>query len=322
MGQKHVIVGMRPPLVRKQQHVQLPQNISIIVRPSRVQITALRNLKRQTTPPPPTPPAPAPAAGHTQKPAASAVSRQQLIKQRRAKKTSVKYVSTEIAPESPAKIAAIKGQGKGKILVIIGNGPSILEADLGKLRDQPNIELLTINKPDQRVWPTHYWSFFDRHESLWNSYEGYVFNSTAIKRQKARSIQFKNIGGKDWSHNLLQGLNIGRSSVYASMQIALWLGHEHVYIFGCDMNPAGLNGQLHFYGQNPDVPPEVRRERFAKEAEFYDHAADKITPTACLKFTFCSAYNPHSFVNKFNKLDHRDAVDLILEHAGRLDKNS
>lgn len=96
------------------------------------------------------------------------------------------------------------------------------------------------------------------------------------------------------------------------------MGHEHIYIFGCDMNPDGLNGQLHFYGQNPDVDPKVRKERFAKEAEFYDIAADILTPEQRLRFTFCSEYNPWPFVDKFNRRSHKEAIAHILQHAARL----
>jgi hypothetical protein len=102
------------------------------------------------------------------------------------------------------------------------------------------------------------------------------------------------------------------------MQIAAWMQYNHVYIFGCDMNPEGLNGQLHFYGKNPDVDPTVRKERFTKEAEFYDFAADTMTEEERSKFTFCSSYNHQSFVNKFNKLDHKEAIDIVIKQASQL----
>ncbi len=86
------------------------------------------------------------------------------------------------------------------------------------------------------------------------------------------------------------------------------------------MNPDGVNGKLHFYGQNPDVDPEQRKQRFAKEATFYDHAADIMTPEERLKFTFCSSYNQWSFVDKYGRLDHKEAIDHILTHAERLQK--
>lgn len=319
------VVRLKPQLVRKRAQVLTPKNISIISRPSRAQVTKLQDLQKPPTKPAAPRPVPAQVSPPAPVPLASAVTRQKLLKTRRAsgKKTEVKYISRETTPESTARIASLRNIGRGKVLIIVGNGPSILEAELGKLRHHPHIEILTVNKPDNRVWPTHYWAFFDqsqyrRHEDLWNGYNGHIFNSTAIKRQKATSMQFRNMAGKGWSRDLLQGLHVGRSSVFASMQIGAWMGHEHIYIFGCDMNPEGVNGRLHFYGQNPDVPEEKRKASFAKEAAFYDHAADILTPEERLKFTFCSSYNRWPFVDKFQRLDHREAVGHILDHASRL----
>jgi hypothetical protein len=258
VNQNPVVVSrVKPPLIRRRAQVPLPQNVTIIVQPSRAQVVNLRDLKKHTTPPPASTPPPT----SPKPPSISAVSRQQLIKQRRGKRQpQVKYISPDTSPESVIKIAQLRWKGRGKVLVMIGNGPSITEVPLEQLLHQPKIDTLTINKPDQRLWPTTYWAFFDlsqfrRHEDLWNGYSGTIFNSTAIKRQKPTSMQFKNIGGRGWSHDLLKGLHIGRSSVFASMQIAAWMDYDQVYIFGCDMHPLGLNGKLHFYGQNPDVDP-------------------------------------------------------------------
>jgi len=235
----------------------------------------------------------------------------------------VKYISKEISSESLAKIQGIHRQSQGRILVIIGNGPSISEAPLEKLKHVNKIDTLSINKPDLRLWPTTYWSFFDlsqykRNEDLWQGYEGTLFNSTAIRKQKSSSIQFKYLGGTGFSKNMTKGLYIGRSTVFASMQIALWMGFDHIYIFGCDMNPEGLNGKLHFYGVNPDVEPKIRAQRFKKESESYDFAIKAMTKEECKKFTFCTEYNPWEFVNSFNSMSHKKAVDHIRDHAQKL----
>lgn len=84
------------------------------------------------------------------------------------------------------------------------------------------------------------------------------------------------------------------------------------------MNPAGLNGQLHFYGTNPDVNPDVRKDRFQKEAEYYDYAADVLNEDERRKYTFCSSENPWDFVKRFNKMDHKIAVPVIVAHAEKL----
>jgi len=331
----NIITKAKPQLVRRQTQITYPKNVSVVVNQKRAQTTTIKSLKRQIAKPTPAPtPTPTPTPKPVSRPTPveqptkrtpiSIISRQQLIKQRRkSTKSTVKYITADPVPESAAKIASIKNSGRGKILIIVGNGPSILEAELNELTNHPKIELLTINKPDQRIWPTKYWAFFDhsqfvRHEAFWNGYDGIIFNSTAIKRQKSTSMQFKNVGGKGWSYDLTKGLHVGRSSVFASMQIGMWMGHNHIYIFGCDMNPNGINGNLHFYGQNPDVDPKVRKERFIKEAEFYDVAADLMTKEQRMRFTFCSDYNEHEFVKKYNHMSHKTAVQAIIEHANQL----
>lgn len=76
-----------------------------------------------------------------------------------------------------------------------------------------------------------------------------------------------------------------------------------------------VDGKTHFYGVNPDVSPEARIGRFDKEAEYYTDAADKLDEEIRKRFFFCSSYNQYGFVEKFNKVNHREAVPIILERA-------
>jgi len=230
---------------------------------------------------------------------------------------SVTYASGEAPIESIPKIYGIKDIGKGKTLVVIANGPSINEVELERLKDKPGIDTLSINRPDPRVWPTTYWSFYDqsqlvRHEDLYNYYEGITFLSTAIKRDKARSIKFKNFGKKQFSRDLTKGLCIGRTSCYAAMQLALWMDYDKIFFFGVDMHPDGIDGKLHFYGTNPDVDPDIRKKRFNSEAEYFEFAADNMEYQERKKFHFCSSYLSWPFKSRFNYLDHKTAIDVIL----------
>lgn len=319
MTQNVVVSRIQPQLVRKRQVIPLPKNVQIVVQPSRSKAAALRDVKQtriQSRPktratPPPSPP---PNAAVSQKPP-----RKRSIR----KKTQVQYVTRNVSPESITKINALRNTGRNKILLIIGNGPSIVEAELDQLNHIANIDIMSINKPDDRIWPTTHWAFFDhsqmrRHESLWTNYAGNIFNSTSIRNQKAKSLQIKNLGGKGFSRNLAKGFYIGRSSVYAAMQIALWMGYDHTYIFGCDMNPEGINGKLHFYGDNPDVEPSIRGTRFKAEAEHYSHAARILSEEERSLYTFCTEYNPWQFVKQFGLISHKTAVSHILEHSEKL----
>ncbi len=314
-----ITLKMQPQLLRKRIIVK-NTTIKIVVKPTSGRATNLNDFTRRQTKQPPPPNIPAGAV----------VSKQHFVKKpatNHKKTPKIKYLSRDITQDSLTRIKQLKGCGRGKILVIIGNGPSINQVPLDQLKSNDNIHVMSINKPDVRVWPTTYWVFFDqsqlrRNEDIWAGYSGIIFNSTAIKRQKENSLQLKNLGGKGFSRDLTKGLHIGRSSVFAAMQISYWLDYVHTYIFGCDMNPAGLDGQLHFYGVNPDVDPNVRRDRFKKEAEYYDYAADILTEHERSKYTFCSSENHCGFVDKFNKLDHKTSIESIIAHTNKLQSTS
>lgn len=316
----HIVhLKVQPQLVRKRTIVKTQVgSVKIVVKPSNGKTSNLNDLNKTRIPTQIQPKQQLPKA-----PSEVAVSKQQFIQKPKRKEPVVKYTSRDITQDSITKIKKLKNIGHNKVLIIVGNGPSINEVNLEELKDNKNIDIISINRPDSRIWPTTYWAFFDqsqmrRHESLWNGYNGIILNSTSIKKQKENSLQVKNLGGRGFSRDLTKGLHIGRSSVFAAMQIGYWMNYDHIYIFGCDMNPDGINGQLHFYGTNPDVNPESRKDRFAKEAEFYDYAADVLTPEERNRFTFCSSENHWKFVDKFNKLDHKIAIPIILEFSKKL----
>lgn len=251
-----------------------------------------------------------------QKPKASI---KEHIKPQKIKKSKpVSYITTDITPHSIQNIGKIRNIGTGKILCILGNGPSLNEVDTKAIKHL-NIDMLCVNHPDPRVWPTKYWAFFDssqmrRHTDIWDSYDGLIFNSTAIKKQKEKSMQFRSLRTKGFSRDLIKGIHIGRSSVYASMQIALWMNYDHVFILGMDMNPNGINGQLHYYGTNPDTDPSSRIKSFEKEAENYEFAATQVlTEEERKRFYICSDYNNWPFTKLFSKISHKTTISKIEE---------
>lgn len=236
---------------------------------------------------------------------------------------SVRYSSKEVTELDKKKIRELRGIGRGRKLLIIGNGPSINEVDFSKILKSEIIDIMSINKPSNVLWPTKYWLFCDttqylRHKDLWQSYEGIIFNTTAIKERKKNSLQIKNIGGSGFSKDLTSGFYVTRSSVYAAMQVALWMDYDNIYIFGCDMTAITINGEqvVHFYeksqGPNPDVKPTNRIGRFDSEAKHYDFASTILSESDRNRFTFCSSYNKYKFIEKFNRLDHKSAPELIL----------
>jgi len=217
-----------------------------------------------------------------------------------------------------ASINRTRNIGSGKILIIVANGPSINEVDLHLLVGHPKIDIMCINKPDMRVWPSKYWAFCDqsqynRNMELFDSYSGLLVNSPAVKARKSNQIIIRSISGTGFSKDLTRGFYIARSTVYANMQTALWMGYDNIFIFGIDM--CLVDGKAHFYGQNPDVKTDERVRRFSKEAENYAKAYSILSPEERSKFRICSSYNPWSFADMFGRLDHKIAIPEILKLA-------
>lgn len=232
---------------------------------------------------------------------------------------SVTNISTELTPEQIHVIKKLKGTGIGKYFAILGNGPSLADIDTAKLKNIESLYLCTVNVPDDRCWPTQYWSFYDRtqyhrHKEIYKTYSGILLNSTAIKEPAVNSIKFRNIPGIGFSNDPSKGIYIGMSSVYATLQIAAYIGFNRIYVLGCDMNNTVDVGRTHFYGVNPDVNPNERKKRFEKEANWYNHMAEYLEPSIKNKIVFCSkGINPWPFVNSFNSVTPSETVDFITK---------
>lgn len=217
-------------------------------------------------------------------------------------------------------VEKLKNCGQGRILVMVACGPSILEVDLPKLKDHSLIDIMSINKPDPRLGQTKYWVFCDqsqymRNKEKFDNWQGTIINAWSVRARHKNQVLVRNCSGKGFSKNLHRGYYIGRSTTFANMQTAFWMNYDKVYIFGCDMSKSADLKKLHFYGTNPDVKPEIRVTRFQKEAEHYSLGAKQLSADERKRFVFCSSYNTWPFVDQFEKMDHKIAVDHILAKA-------
>jgi hypothetical protein len=312
---------VRPLNTGKTREIVLPRAARPILRPQQAVTKTLRATMRARTPSQPVQrtnqhiAAVTPRIGVAPRPAQPS----------RVRKPTVKILTRDPPESSTRRLRELHNSSTGRILVIIGNGPSVSEIDTAKLLDNPRVDIMSINRPDMRVWPTKYWLFCDisqlkRHHDLWQVYNGIIFNSTMITESRPGTILIKNIPGNGFSLDLTSGFNIGRSSVYAAMQVGLWLGYDKIYIFGIDMGAVNVNGKeiLHFYGVNLDCTADSRKKRFAEEAKYYEYAANTLQTDVKKKFYFCSSYNKFRFLDAFNRLDHHAAVDIISNDVHKL----
>lgn len=237
-----------------------------------------------------------------------------------SKPKNVQQVSinqTELTKSQLDVIKSLKNVGVGQYFAVLGNGPSLLKIDTSVLKSIPKLNLCTINVPDKRCWPTPYWAFFDRsqyhrHKELYKTYSGTIFNSTAIREENPHSVKFKHSPGLGFSLDLLKGLYVGMSSVYAVIQIATYMNFEKIFVLGCDMNNQVDSNQTHFYGVNQDVKPDIRKMRFEKEANWYNHMANNVSDDIKSKVVFCSkGVNPWPFMDNFQSVAPDEAVNFI-----------
>jgi len=225
---------------------------------------------------------------------------------------------------NPEALQRVKGRGKGRVLVIVSNGPSHKKAALPILLAHETVDIMSVNKPDDRLWPTAFWIFCDnsqyrRHKSLWSAFKGVLINSAAIRDTKPNTVQIKTLHGKGFSSNLAKGMFVGRSTTYAALQVALYMNYDHIYVFGCDMGK--VDGQLYPWGSNPDVADQSRIKRFKQEAEHYGWMVKNTSAETRKKITFCSEYNKWPFVKHFEMLKHNEAVDIIIKRVTKSQSN-
>jgi hypothetical protein len=249
-----------------------------------------------------------------------AVSKNRLIRDEPIReKQNVKYISKDLDSSQKRLIRSIQNSAVGRSILILGNGPSLNQIDTAKCSEIPNLDICTINVPDKRCWPTKYWAFYDisqynMHRELYNEFSGTIFNSTTIRGDNQRAIKFKHIQGVGYSRNAVDGIYVGMSSVYATIQISMYMRFDHIYVAGCDMSQSVDKNNTHFYGVNPRVKPVTRIERFKKEANWYNHMSSVLNEDERGRITFCSkGINPWGFINSFNSIEPQNTLNLLYD---------
>lgn len=227
-----------------------------------------------------------------------------------------KFVGSDRA--NPAAVRATKGKGKGRTLVIVANGPSKKGADLERLVNHPEIDIAAINVPDQRVWPPKFWFISDFSQYRANARQfalysrmrwGKIFLAGANVKGPA-CIQLA--GSDHFSLDPSAGVHVGGTTTNVSLQMALYWDYDRVFIFGLDM--CSIDGKLYEWGHHKVFGPKfdhARTKNFPHEAETLWAACDAMGKFRN-RVTVCSRHNRWPFVARLNRLDEREAVDLIL----------
>lgn len=219
---------------------------------------------------------------------------------------------------SPKPVNALRNMGSNRVLIMIAAGPSINEVSFQKIKDLPDVDFMCINQPNKEVWPSKFWAFcdqsqFERNKQIWADYNGIIINSTNVRERKGNQYVLNGKPGLGFATDVSGGYHIGRSSTYANMQIAYYMNYEKIFIFGLDM-AADSSGNTHYYGVNPHVSKNDRIKRFAAEAESYNWAGKNTSKEVRDRFVLCSSLLKWPFVDYFTRIDHKVAVDHILDY--------
>ncbi len=218
--------------------------------------------------------------------------------------------------------------GKGKILAMFANGPSILKAPIEKLMDLENVDTMTLKRPDDRCFPTTAWVMPDIRDinrmAPWlRTYEGKLFTSNHkierlpgskskvfIKGQTRLSIK----PGTGFTKDILGPIFSGYSSAYIGLQVAFYMGYESIYIFGLDM--CDVDGEAYSYPkeENTQYPGQESREKmFSLEANAFLFAFDNVLDEDDKgKIILCTENNPHEFAKELVTCTPEAGVDHLM----------
>jgi hypothetical protein len=217
--------------------------------------------------------------------------------------TIVPIVPIRSQPDN--NITKYKNAGKGKRVIILGNGPSLNRISCETVRKM-NLMTMGVNNVHRNFWQPDFWSVNDTQKAIElqndiRSFSGTMFSVLPKKNTLGCYVHLKNLSGQ-WSGDLTKGIVLGRSTVFLCLQISMWMNFDEIFVAGLDMNPHEA-GDLHFYGTNRTIDPSKRKTRFINESICYDNMLNNIGSHETSKITLCvKGINPWPFAAKLNNI--------------------
>jgi len=137
---------------------------------------------------------------------------------------------------------------------LIGNGPSLRETSLESLKDEYSfgVNMIHLYYPCTTWRPTFYVStstLADRYRGVANQAQ-IAFMPESVPGNYVKL----NIHEGDWSDDISQGISKWATVMFATMQIAIYLGFNPLYLLGCDLDYEAE--QTHMVPDHPVVPPD------------------------------------------------------------------
>lgn len=208
------------------------------------------------------------------------------------------------------EILKLKDSGIGRKMIIVASGPSVKRANLEIVNELPNVDCLTVNRPDERVWPTKYWHFND--SPIWMKYK--LFDNPKTQIIVSQSCRLSNAivlkhypEGFGFSYDLAKGVVINKSSTYSALQIAAYMNYDRIVVLGCDQ---GLDHDGALYHNRHDFEfggQEKRVDKFDFEAKRFE----QLLNYDMSKFIFASDINQRNWFNKLGGTKNLNLWELL-----------
>lgn len=135
---------------------------------------------------------------------------------------------------------------------LIGNGPSLRETSLELLKDEYSfgVNMIHLYYPYTTWRPTFYVST----STLADKYRGVANQAQiAFMPDSVPGNYVKlNIHEGDWSDDISKGISKWATVMFATMQIAIYIGFNPLYLLGCDLDYG--TEKTHMVPDHPKVP--------------------------------------------------------------------
>ncbi len=203
-------------------------------------------------------------------------------------------------PPDSSEMAAFAGKHAGERCVIIGNGPSLNDLDLGRLRSENTIGVNGIFYADALNFPLTYYvvedtSVMEENLDAIKKYEaGHKFFPTIYRKMydtDEENVTFftmnRGFYAKEspnfciprFSTNASQRLFCGQSVTIINLQLAYYMGFTEVYLIGMDFSytiPDSAERQGDLITSTEDDPNHFHKDYFGKGKTWKDPKLDRV----------------------------------------------
>lgn len=221
-------------------------------------------------------------------------------------------------------VSRFKNKYYGERCFVVGNGPSLLEKDIAKIKNEYNFAVNMMYENFERLrWKPSFYVIIDRVMSKIFEDDELLFRKTIgniewffaeyktglyakYHKEKPENLIFfkditKRIGREQeysFSDDMEKGIYRGQSVVYDVLQMAVYMGFKKIYLIGVDMN---YQRERNRNGSTIDNF-EIKRNHavFVSEPDFYENDAYEPVDEMLLGYEAAKKYSEKHSVEIYN----------------------